>query len=456
MIDNAGLIVANGTNPLIFSLGGTAPAGLLANSGGLQVNDGSTMQFRSSGVTISNEGLISLNALNGTSTLSFDDSGTGALFSITNTAAGSGKITLSDNSGNRIVGVNGTESLFLGPGQQLSGAGTIGNFSLLDNHGTITANGTNALIIGLSNTANMENHGVVNVSDGSTMQFRSSGITVDNEGLIALNAAKGTSTLSFDDSGTGALFSITNTAAGGGKITLSDNSGNRIVGVNGTESLFLGGGQQVSGAGTIGNFSFIDNHGTITANGTNPLIISLSSTANPFGNLENAGVINVSDGSTVMINSGAWINNTGSISLNAGAHTSTLAFNNTQPVLLGSATNAGQVIMSDNPGNRIVGRHRGGNSHQQYGPYYSGRRDHRKFWRRFCEQRSRGRKRRKSPSNGHQRRDCSRQCRCDQRRSHRGRERRHAPGSVGFRRYCAYHRYGRDFPGFRRQREPVR
>ncbi len=187
------------------------------------------------------------------------------------------------------------------------------------------------------------------------MQFSSSGITVDNEGLIALNAGKGTSTLSFNDSGAGDLFTISNTVTGGGKITLSDNPGNRIVGVNGTESLFLGSGQQLSGAGTIGNFSFLDNHGTITANGTNPLVIGLSNTANPFGNMENAGTINVSDGSTIRIDSGAWINNVGSINLNAGAHTSTLAFNNTQPILLGSATAAGQLVMSDNPGNRIVG-----------------------------------------------------------------------------------------------------
>ena len=166
------------------------------------------------------------------------------------------------------------------------------------------------------------------------MQFRSSGVTVDNEGSIALNAATGTSTLSFNDSGAGDLFSISNTVAGGGKITLSNNPGNRIVGVNGTESLFLGSGQQLSGAGTIGNFSFLDSHGTITANGANPLIIGLSNTANPFGNLENAGTIHVSDGSMVMIESGAWINNVGSISLNAGAHTSTLAFDNTQPILL--------------------------------------------------------------------------------------------------------------------------
>ena len=127
------------------------------------------------------------------------------------------------------------------------------------------------------------------------------------------------------------------------------------MGVNGTESLFLGNGQQLSGAGTIGNFSFLDNHGTITANGANPLVIGLSNTANPFGNMENAGAINVSDGSTIRIDSGAWINNVGSINLNAGAHTSTLAFNNTQPMLLGSATAAGQLVMSDNPGNRIVG-----------------------------------------------------------------------------------------------------
>ena len=212
VLNNQGTIVATGTNPLILSLPATGTSELI-NSGTLQANDGSTLLFRSSGVTINNEGLIALNAAKGTSTLSFDDSGAGALFSITNRVAGGGKITLSDNPGNRIVGVNGTESLFLGNGQQLSGAGTIANFSFLDNHGTITANGTNALILSLpaAGTSELVNSGTLQANDGSTLLFRSSGVNIDNEGLIALNAAKGTSTLSFNDSGAAALFSITNT-----------------------------------------------------------------------------------------------------------------------------------------------------------------------------------------------------------------------------------------------------
>jgi hypothetical protein len=360
VIDNGGTIAASGTNPLILSLNnGPTPHGDLVNSGTLQVNDGSTLVLRSSGALINNSGSITLNAANGMSTLLLDDGGLGGQFTISNAAAATGNIILTDNPGNRILGTGGTEGLVLGSGQQISGAGTIGNFNILSNQGTITASGTNPLILSLSGTAaspgELINSGAMRVNDGSVLQFHSSGLTVDNEGLIALNAAGGTSTLSFNDSGTGALFSITNTATGGGSITLSDNPGNRIVGVNGTESLFLGSGQHLSGAGTIGNFSFIDNHGTITANGTNPLVIGLSNTANPFGNMENAGVINVSDGSAITINSGAWINNVGSINLNAAAHTSTLAFDNTQPILLGSATSAGQLVMSDNPGNRIVG-----------------------------------------------------------------------------------------------------
>ncbi|HEX3746690.1 MAG TPA: PEP-CTERM sorting domain-containing protein [Bryobacteraceae bacterium] len=358
-IENAGTIAASGTNPLILSLNnGPTPHGDLVNSGTLQVNDGSTLVVRAAGALINNSGTIALNASNGLSTLLLDDGGLGGQFTISSAAGSSGAILLTDNPGNRILGTGGSESLLLGNGQQLSGAGTIANFNLLSNQGAIVASGTNPLILSLGGQAgggSLINTGSLQVNDGSTMQFRSSGVDIDNEGVIALNAAKGTSTLSFDDSKTGAQFSITNTVAGGGKITLSDNSGNRIVGVNGTESLFLGNGQQVSGAGTIGNFSFLDNHGTITANGANPLIFGLSNTANPFGNMENAGTINVNDGSTIRIDSGAWVNNVGTINLNAGAHTSTLAFNNNQPILLGSATAAGQLIMSDNSGNRIVG-----------------------------------------------------------------------------------------------------
>jgi len=360
VIENAGTIAATGTNPLILSLNnGPTPHGDLVNSGTLQVNDGSTLALRAAGTLINNSGTITLNARNGGSTLFLDDGGLGGQFTISNSAGSTGAILLTDNPGNRIVGTGGGETLVLGSGQQISGAGTIGNFGVLNNQGTIAATGTNPLIVSLAGSAAgpglLVNTGSLQVNDGSTMQFHSSGVTIDNEGVIALNAAGGTSTLSFNDSGTGALFSISNTAAGGGKITLSDSPGNRIVGVNGTESLFLGPGQQLSGAGTIGNFSFLDNHGTITANGANPLIIGLSNTANPFGNMQNSGVMNVSDGSTIRIDSGAWLNNVGTINLNAGAHTSTLAFNNNQPILVGNATAAGQLVMSDNPGNRIAG-----------------------------------------------------------------------------------------------------
>ncbi len=360
VIDNAGTIVASATNPLILSLNnGPTPHGDLVNSGTLQVNDGSTLVLRAAGALINNSGSIALNANTGLSTLLLDDGGLGGQFTISNASGATGSIVLSDNPGNRILGTGGSESLILGSGQTISGAGTIGNFNILSNQGTITASGSNPLILSLSNTGAVPNElinsGSLQVNDGSTMQFRSSGVTVDNEGSIALNAAKGTSTLSFNDSGTGALFTVSNTVTGGGKIILSDNPGNRILGVNGTESLYLGTGQQLSGAGTIGNFNFFDSHGTITTNGANPLIFGLSNTANPFGNMENAGAINVSDGSKIVINSGVWLNNVGSINLNAGAQTSTLAFNNTQPMLLGSATSGGQLVMSDNPGNRIVG-----------------------------------------------------------------------------------------------------
>ncbi len=355
VIENNGLIAANGTNPLILALNnGPTAHGDLVNSGTIQVNDGATLEFRSDGALINNLGYITLNASHGTSTLVLDNGGAAGQFLISNAAGQTGQIILSDNPGNRLLGRSGAEVLILDKGQQLSGAGTIGNFNIIENKGAIIANGNNPLILsGLA--GELINDGTLQVNDRGTLLFRSAGVNVDNEGLIALNAAKGTSTLSFDDSGIGAEFSIVNTASGGGKIVLSDNAGNRITGVNGTEFLFLGNGQQLSGAGTVGNFGFIDNHGTITANGANPLILALSSTTNPFGNLENAGAIKINDGSTLEIGSGVWINNIGSITLNAAAQTSTLAFNNSQPLLLGSATSAGQVTMSDNPGNRIVG-----------------------------------------------------------------------------------------------------
>jgi fibronectin-binding autotransporter adhesin len=390
-IVNNGSIIASGSNSLNIDLAGAAAAHIpgITNNGLIQVNDGSTLQITSNrGANILNAGSITLNANTSTSTLIYNDLGAARKAPIGNylELSGTGTLTLSDNPGNQILGGSGDEGFQVDKGAKLSGAGTISNFGGYEgftNFGTVVASGHNPLILdGTANTAAgfsaLSNFGLLQVNDGSNFEFRSAqGMNIHNwgnffapgGGIITLNALSGTSTLSFNSLGNNAKFFFQDGPTGG-VITMSDNPGNRIVGVSGAESLQMDKLQTISGAGTIGNFTQISNAGTIIANGTNPLILSLSPLT--AGGLVSSGLIQVNDGSTLELRQNiAAVNvvNTGQITLNAAAGTSTLLINdqginqafvqsggsNMEPFNALYLRGSGTLTMSNSAGNRIVG-----------------------------------------------------------------------------------------------------
>ena len=280
---NNGTVVANGTNSLVFNMdtGAAGVTGTIVNNGSIQAASGSSIILQGSAdLQVTNNGTITLNAQGGhASVLLYNDNNTGSALHL----SGAGGLSLSDNVNNIVAGVNGDETLVNGLGHTISGAGTISNFKVIDNAGTIAANGTNPLILSLNNGptphGDLVNSGTLQVNDGSTLVLRAAGALINNSGSITLNATNGVSTLLLDDGGLGGQFTISNAAGATGAIVLTDNPGNRILGTGGTESLILGSGQQISGAGTIGNFNILSNQGAIIASGTNPLILSLNGTA---------------------------------------------------------------------------------------------------------------------------------------------------------------------------------
>ena len=365
-VSNNGTIDANGTAPLViksnpnpvpvFGLEAHNGAGFV-NTGTAEVNAGSTLVLDTTGaanteIPMDNIlGVISVNdggtlevvgAANHTTgfgnafgaqinvggtgvggTLQLD--GSNATFDLTPFSPGAGTLTLSNNIGNTIAGVTGTETLINDTGEMLSGAGTISNLALVNN-GTILANGTNPLNIeptangftnngilqvnsgstlalnltaaGTAGTTGLTNSGTITVADGGILQLNTAGfngaITLNNAGAIQIGGTGAGGTVDLQALNAGSQnFDVTGT----GSITLSDNANNRLTGVTGRELLNIGNGQTLSGAGSISNLVVVNN-GTIIANGKNPLNIAPSTPLNSSG-FFNAGTVQVNSGSTL-------------------------------------------------------------------------------------------------------------------------------------------------------------
>lgn len=406
---NNGSIVANGANALNI----VPNAGGFTNTGTVQVNSGSTLTLDTTAAT--NEAVIGVNNIGsitvldggvleikapknaavdiqngggglislgpgqntgngGGATLAID--GANSVFDVAPFANGSGTLQLSTIGNALIKGVTGTETLVLDNGETLQGAGTIENLSLI-NEGAITATSGGFLFI-TPNANGFENTGTVTLDSGSNLTLITtasvgtfkSGLT--NSGQIAVNDgaffqitsfAPGRSSLITNNgailvggAGAGGTISLggvnTTFAVGGtGSLALSDNSGNSISGLNGSEILILGSaGQTLSGAGTINNLQLV-NDGSIVANGRNPLIIIPN--ANGFTNM---GVVQVLSGSTLGVNvtqsanaMNVALNNSGIINVQDSA-----AFE----LASGSAT--GSALLLNNGSIRIGGEGNGG------------------------------------------------------------------------------------------------
>ncbi len=313
----------------------------LSVSGALAVNDGGTLYLSNqTGVTtqVTNNGTISVGGSGSGGTLDLDSP------KATIKIGGTGSIKLSDNANNSIAGNNGTETLYLASGT-LSGAGTISNLTL-GNGGTITANGTNPLIIkpnpnaysefqspvdtfGIANAGAMRvnsgstlvldmsasqaaaeglsNFGAITVNGGGNLELTAAAnqvLTVDNEGKISVGTASTGAGATMQLNGSDATFTLD---LGGGLVGLSDNSNNAIRGVTGTETLLVKNpSYQVIGAGTISNLTLV-NQGLIVADGSNPLIVKANPNAfsefgyaaGTFGILNDGGYLQAITGGTL-------------------------------------------------------------------------------------------------------------------------------------------------------------
>jgi len=213
---------------------------------------------------------------------------------------------MSDDAANLISGVLGTESLT--SDNKISGAGMIGNLTNFTNNGTLTANGTNPLILNMDYsvgtallTGMVTNNGSMSVANGSTLtlQGANSDFSLVNNGNIAVNASNFITQLVYNDGGSGhSLF-----LSGTGTLSLSDSGGNFVLGANGDERLVNQLQHTITGAGVIAGFGGgIVNNGTIIANGVNPLTIVINDAAMTHTpGITNNGLIQVNDGGTLQI-----------------------------------------------------------------------------------------------------------------------------------------------------------
>ena len=108
---------------------------------------------------ITNNGAITLNSINNATDL---------IIGASSTLGGTGTITMSNNGNNFIYGSAATDVLTVGSGQNISGAGNIGDNSLaLSNAGIIDATQPNALYIDTSNGT--INTGTLEATAGGTL-----------------------------------------------------------------------------------------------------------------------------------------------------------------------------------------------------------------------------------------------------------------------------------------------
>ena len=247
---------------------------LLTNAGTMNFTNAATLALDfSGGASASSSGTINLgdeseiflqtSVPNGTGTLTNSGSinmqsnphgsqiflqGGGAVFTIN----GGGNLTMSDNPANLISGVLGTESFTTD--NKISGVGTIGNLTNFTNNGTLTANGTNPLILNMDYsvgtallTGMVTNNGSMSVANGSTLtlQGANSDFALVNNGTIAVNSTNFITQLVYNDGGNGhSLF-----LSGTGSLNLSASGNNFVLGANGDETSSTTAQHTITGAG---------------------------------------------------------------------------------------------------------------------------------------------------------------------------------------------------------------
>lgn len=231
-------------------------------------------------LTLANQGTINANSATGKHLIIQPGTG-GATNTATMEATGVGVLELE----NAITNTSGT----------ITAAGT-GSTVLMDLNATITGGTLNGAGTFISNGATLNgltSAGLVQVPNNNTVTMAG---TINNTGNIQLNSTGNATEL---------LASGTLTLAGGGQVTLSDNSQNFIFGVAG--SALVNQNNTISGSGNIGaNVMSFTNQGTVNATsaGGNHLVIQAGGAG-----ATNTATMEASSGGTLELQN--TVNNTG-------------------------------------------------------------------------------------------------------------------------------------------------
>ena len=227
-----------------------------------------------------------------------------------------------DNAGGTIspgagsyVSVNGTT--INGGTVSVPAAGTLdlnGGVTLTAGPLSVASGGLAQVAASSSNTLG----GTVNTAAGGTVQVGNNGSlillstgTFNNAGTIVLGSTGNNTNLIMNGG--------TVTLSGGGVLSFSNFTSNRIYGVLGTET-FVNANNTIQGSGQIGagQLASFTNQGTVDSN------MSAGITINPSGTTTNTGLMEATAGSTLTFNSGTVDNAGGTIS---AASASTVALN---------------------------------------------------------------------------------------------------------------------------------
>lgn len=385
--------------------GHTARIAGVTSTGTLNVHNNAVLEL---GGTLTNNGAVNLQSVGNVTDLRAVGS---------QSILGNGTITLSNTTANRILGASGGDSLTLGAGQTLQGAGQIGagsNFNVT-NHGTMRGHVSSALTF--SSTGTVLNTGLVRADGGNVVvtggtAFGQGGAGVlgaINGGIVTINgnAVVSGGTLATADTGlittsggqTATLANLTNagtfnvanssdlrlqgtitntgtlnlrsagnltdlvmsgpvTLAGGGVTDLSSTTANRIVALAPGAQLTVGVGQTLRGSGQFGAGTGLAlvNQGTISASQAAPLTIAMT------GPVSNAagGTMQAAAGGTLNVDSA--LANAGTLAAHGGVVNANAAFNGSGTALItgagqfnvGAASTVGTLTHSGNAVNGLA------------------------------------------------------------------------------------------------------
>lgn len=391
-----GTLATEGSGAIVTIGGHTAQMAGVTNTGTLNIVDNSRLVLAG---TLTNNGSLTMGSAGNLTEL---------VASGNRLIDGTGTITLSNTLANRLLAAAAGDSLTLGAGQTLQGAGSIGAGGPLNftNNGTVIGNLGASMTVSstgiVSNNKTLRadagvltiagttvgqgagavieaiNAGVVNVVGGSTIvggrlvtagggQVRTnSGQTatlrnlvndgtfnvVDNSSLVVEGTVTNNGALNLGSAGnfTQLLVSGNAVLAGSGTTSLSNTLANRILAQGGTAQLTNGAQHTLQGAGTFGGNTSLNivNQGTITANQGAPMNVQVGAghtVHNQAGGLMQASAGGTLNLSSPLLNDGTLGALGGGVNASAGfTGTGTARTAGTGVLTLGAASTVGTLI----------------------------------------------------------------------------------------------------------------